>query len=136
MSLRRALGFAVFMAAALARSDAHAQQPLPPRAPIAPPTTDGPDRLQSLVSPSAPADPPVGAAPAAPVPVREERNYGLTSGWLDGLRFKSADNAFHVHVGGNAQIDSTWLIAPNSAYALPNGSISGIGGAAATFIRR
>src|SRR5205807_8964439 len=47
-----------------------------------------------------------------------------------------ADDAFHLHVGGNAQIDSTWLIAPNAAFALPNGSTSGIGGASATFLRR
>jgi phosphate-selective porin OprO/OprP len=73
----------------------------------------------------------------APVgPVREDRTFALTAGWLDGLRFKSADEAFHIHVGGNAQIDSTWLIGPRSAFALPNGSTSGIGNASATFLRR
>ncbi len=59
------------------------------------------------------------------------------SSWSDGLRFRSADDNFHIHVGGNAQIDSTWLIGANSAFSLPNnGSISGIGNASATFLRR
>jgi phosphate-selective porin OprO/OprP len=60
----------------------------------------------------------------------------LTAGWLNGLRFRSADDAFHIHVGGNAQIDSTWLIGPKGAFAVPNGSTSGIGNASATFLRR
>lgn len=137
MSLRHALWFAGLMAVGLICSDANAQQPLPPTVPTASPSPDGQNRLQSLVSPPEMTDAPFGAASAAQAPVREERNYGLTSGWLDGLRFKSADNAFRVHVGGNGQIDSTWLIAPNSAFALPNnGGTSGIGGASATFLRR
>jgi phosphate-selective porin OprO/OprP len=61
----------------------------------------------------------------------------MMTSWTDGLRFQSLDNAFHVHVGGNAQIDSTWLIAPHSAFDLPNnGGTSGVGGAQATFLRR
>jgi phosphate-selective porin OprO and OprP len=47
------------------------------------------------------------------------------------------EEVIRVKLGGNAQIDSTWLIAPNSAYQLPkNGGTSGIGGASATFLRR
>src|SRR5215207_5237129 len=125
MSLRRALWFAVVTAAGLARSDANAQ-PLPPTAPVTSPAPSGQDRLgvaqfgvplpqvsgrqesnattsdrlQTLVSPPETPGPPFGAAPAAQAPVREDRNYALTSGWLDGLRFKSADDAFRVHVGG------------------------------------
>jgi phosphate-selective porin OprO/OprP len=66
----------------------------------------------------------------------ERRRFDLMASWTDGLRFRSADEAFHVHVGGNAQIDSTWLIGPKDAFALPNGSISGIANASATFLRR
>jgi phosphate-selective porin OprO/OprP len=71
-----------------------------------------------------------------PAPSPERRRFDLLTSWADGLRFRSADDAFHVHVGGNAQIDSTWLIGPKSAFALPNGTTSGAGNASATFLRR
>lgn len=75
--------------------------------------------------------------PEAPAEVpAEQRRFHLLTTWDNGLRFHSASNAFNLHVGGNAQIDSTWLIAPHSAFDLPNGSTSGIGGASATFLRR
>jgi len=88
--------------------------------------------------PKLPAQEQPDATPAAVVNVPEtpKRSYGLLSSWTDGLRFKSDDDAFRVHVGGNAQIDSTWLIGPQSAFLLPNGSTSGIGNASATFLRR
>src|SRR4029079_7422347 len=38
--------------------------------------------------------------------------------------------------GGNAQVDSTWLIGPKGAFLTPSGGISGIGNASATFLRR
>jgi phosphate-selective porin OprO/OprP len=69
-------------------------------------------------------------------PKEDERKPTLTAGWLDGLHFRSRDDVFRIHVGGNVQIDSTWLIGPNSAFFTPSGSTSGIGGASATFIRR
>jgi phosphate-selective porin OprO/OprP len=69
-------------------------------------------------------------------PAREEQKHVLTTNWRNGLWFRSADGAFNLHIGGNAQIDSTWLIAPNSAFALPNGNTSGVGNASATFLRR
>src|SRR5262249_11150878 len=76
-----------------------------------------------------------GGAPVRPA--QPDPGSRLAPTWTDGLRFRSADDAFHIHVGGNAQIDSTWLIAPNSAFDLPNnGGTSGIGGASATFLRR
>ena len=65
-----------------------------------------------------------------------DRTHRLSAGWMDGLRFHSTDDNFHLHIGGNAQVDSTWLIAPNSAFALPNGSANGVGGASATMVRR
>src|SRR5262249_40829962 len=86
--------------------------------------------------------PPGGGQPGpdATVPCEatpEQRRFDLIASWADGLRFRSADDAFHLHVGGNAQVDSTWLIGPQGAFALPNnGGTSGIGNAAGTFLRR
>jgi phosphate-selective porin OprO/OprP len=56
--------------------------------------------------------------------------------WDNGLHLDSEDNRFQLHVGGLAQIDSVWLIGTQSLFAAPGGSTSGIGNAAATFIRR
>lgn len=66
----------------------------------------------------------------------KRRKIELEASWDDGLWFTSADQQFRIHVGGSAQIDSTWLIGPQSAFALPNGQANGIGNAAGTFLRR
>ncbi len=87
----------------------------------------GTDRLESLLA--APQLEPTAGLGAA-------RDYGMSAGWSNGLRFRSPDGAFSIHVGGNAQVDSTWLLGPKGAFALPNGSISGVGNASATFLRR
>src|SRR5262249_46000399 len=105
--------------------------------------------LELLVSPPAPGLPDgqlAGPSPAfhgpregggSPVgPTHEDRKHRLTAGWLDGLRFHSTNDQFHVHVGGNVQIDASWLIAPTSASLPPTGRLRGIGGPAATFVRR
>ncbi|CAN5436507.1 hypothetical protein BH11PLA2_BH11PLA2_25680 [soil metagenome] len=76
------------------------------------------------------ADLPASPSPASP-PVTP-----LESKWADHLRFQSPDNGFSIHVGGNAQIDSTWLIGPNSAFVKPGGGTNGIGNASAMFLRR
>jgi len=60
----------------------------------------------------------------------------LEASWDNGLHFDSADDRFHIHVGGNAQIDSTWLIAPQGAFAIPGGGMNGVDNSSATFIRR
>jgi len=60
----------------------------------------------------------------------------LSSEWLNGLQFKSADDNFRLRVGGSVQVDSTWLTGTENAFILPNGSTSGVGNAAATFLRR
>jgi len=52
------------------------------------------------------------------------------------LRFASADDQFHVHVGGVAQIDTVFLIGPQSVFALPGGGANGVGNAQATQLRR
>src|SRR5262245_28528702 len=77
---------------------------------------------------------------ALPLPahaeVQEQRKFHLEATWDNGLRFESADDRFHVHVGGNAMVDSTWLIAPKGAFALPGDGTNGLENASATFIRR
>jgi len=142
MPFRDACWLAILAVAGLAHSAANAQQALPRTLPAAPPS--GVDRIQALITPQERIPDP------GPVVVEgdscetcpssrssaSERKYLLSAGWINGLRFASADDSFHVHVGGNAQIDSTWLIAPKGAFALPNGSISGAGNASATFLRR
>ena len=76
-----------------------------------------------------------GKAPAAPSP-QLTTGVHLEASWDNGFRLASADEQFHVHIGGNAQIDSTWLIAPKSAFALPSGATNGVENAAATLFRR
>src|SRR5262249_59554541 len=125
----------------------NAQTPQPPPTspgiPVSPqlPPSVGLDRLQSLVSPPEPGLPEgqlAGPSRAdhgprdgggSPVgPTQPERKHTLSAGWLDGLRFHSANDNFHIHVGGNVQLDSNWLIAPNPAFHLPNnGGTSGVG---------
>ena len=77
----------------------------------------------------------VGSAPGLAYSAAS-RKVGLDAYWDDGLWFESANKQFRLHVGGSAQIDSTWLIGPQSAFALPNGGANGIGNAAGTFLRR
>jgi phosphate-selective porin OprO/OprP len=66
----------------------------------------------------------------------DKRRFVLEASWYNGLRFDSNDGLFHLHVGGNAQIDSTWLIAPKSLFFLPNGSANGVENDSATLLRR
>src|SRR5262249_33562083 len=70
--------------------------------------------------------------PAAP----HKERFHLEASWDNGLHFDSADDQFHVHVGGNAQLDSTWLIGPKGAFAIPGGGMNGTENASATFVRR
>jgi phosphate-selective porin OprO/OprP len=52
------------------------------------------------------------------------------------LLLESADDRFHLHLGGVGQIDSTWLIGPQSVFAAPGGGSNGVGNAQATLLRR
>jgi phosphate-selective porin OprO and OprP len=81
------------------------------------------------------ADPSPPESVPAP-PTAESRRTPLGVFWDNGLRFESANEKFHLHVGGSAQIDSTWLIGPQSVFLLPDGSANGIGNSSATFLRR
>lgn len=60
----------------------------------------------------------------------------LDAYWDNGFRLESSDKSFRLHVGGSAQIDSTWLIGPQSVFAIPGGGMNGIDNSAATFLRR
>jgi phosphate-selective porin OprO/OprP len=73
----------------------------------------------------------VTAAPALPADA-----LILQASWQNGLRFSSSDNQCHIHVGGLAQIDSTWLIGPKSVFLLPGGEMNGLENASATQLRR
>src|SRR5262245_39820857 len=113
------------------------------------PTTPVTDAPGSPVAPRSPvatfgmpqvADPAPEPIPAPlempPPPTTNSRRIPLGVFWDDGLRFESESQQFRLHVGGSAQIDSTWLIGPQSVFALPDGSANGIGNASATFLRR
>lgn len=64
------------------------------------------------------------------------RKIDLNTIWDHQLRFESEDKQFSLHVGGNAQIDTTWLIGPNSVFLLPGGGQNGVDNSSATFLRR
>ena len=136
MNIREVL-FAVLIVAVFGGEKLFAQPPQAPAAVLGLPTVSEPEGPPP-VAPAVYTIPRAGSGPTPPtVAPPEDRVTALMGSWMNGLRFRSADNAFNIHVGGNAQIDSTWLIGPNSAFALPNnGGPSGIGGASATFLRR
>jgi phosphate-selective porin OprO/OprP len=60
----------------------------------------------------------------------------LDATWDDGLRLKSADDLFHLHVGGAGQLDATWLIGPTTLFDSPGDGTSGVGNASAFQLRR
>ncbi len=70
-------------------------------------------------------------------PQPPDRRIPLQLSWDNGLLLESADKQFHLHVGGLAQIDTVWLIGPQSLFAATGGgSSNGVGNAQATLIRR
>jgi phosphate-selective porin OprO/OprP len=69
-------------------------------------------------------------------PHPKKRGIPLEASWDNGLRLESADDQFHLHVGGIGQIDTVWLIGPQSVFALPGGGSNGVGNAQATLLRR
>src|SRR5262249_11565270 len=73
-------------------------------------------------------------APAAPSPPK--KGFRLKATWDNGLWLDSPDDQFHIHVGGNSQIDTTWLIGPHGVFAIPGGGMNGVENAAATMLRR
>jgi len=87
-------------------------------------------------SPTAPVAASSTSSSADPSSDPEKSKYRLEANWNNGLQFTSSDEQFRIHVGGNAQIDSTWLIGPKSAFAIPSGGTNGVENSSATFIRR
>src|SRR6266540_412791 len=77
-----------------------------------------------------------GEGPEAPAAHAPKRRFQLEASWDNGLHFDSNDDQFHIHVGGNGQLDSTWLIGPHSAFAIPGGGMNGVENSSATFVRR
>src|SRR5262245_10259133 len=121
-----------------APGDAIVASPVPPSLPPPPAAAPAPrDLLASPVPARAEAGIPPQVAPPPPsTPTPEKQRYRLEATWATGLQFASEDEQFHVHVGGNAQIDSTWLIGPKGAFAIPGGGMNGVENASATLVRR
>lgn len=81
-----------------------------------------------------PSEPPIAnIVPAAEAP---RSRQPLDVYWDNKLQIESADRDFRLHFGGTIQIDSTWLIGPDSLFLNPAGNISGIGNSSAVFLRR
>jgi phosphate-selective porin OprO/OprP len=89
-----------------------------------------------VVGPSLPAPAPCGDGIPPADDHSKSRRIPLEVSWDNGLRFDSADDQFHLHVGGIAHIDNVWLIGPQGVFALPGGGANGVGNAEATQIRR
>jgi phosphate-selective porin OprO/OprP len=60
----------------------------------------------------------------------------LEASWDNGLRIESADERFRLHFGGIVQVDTVWLIGPQSVFAAPGGGTNGAGNSQATQLRR
>jgi phosphate-selective porin OprO/OprP len=97
-----------------------------------------PDITRTVFIPAVPSLLEQERAPPGVMPAKapDTRRTPLAVFWDNGLRFESDNDQFHLHLGGSAQIDSTWLIGPQSVFLLPNGDANGVGNSAATFLRR
>jgi len=93
---------------AMALSAAFADEDPPPTA--LPPSPPSPTFEQSFTTIPAPAD--------CVLPERNLR-FPLDASWHNGLRFENRDAGFNLHVGGNGQWDSVWLIGPKGVLADP-----------------
>jgi phosphate-selective porin OprO/OprP len=78
--------------------------------------------------------------PSAPiemiVPPPSPKGNPLEATWDNGLHLQSPDKQFDIHIGGVGQIDSVWLIGPQSVFAAPGGAANGVGNAQSTMLRR
>jgi phosphate-selective porin OprO/OprP len=124
MTTRHALAIALVTGLTVVRGFAEPPGPIPaepsvPAAPAAP------------VVPAAPADEPLFLQKSA-----DAEKPRLEASWDHGLWFESADKQYRVHVGGNAQVDSNWLIGPKGVFAIPGGGQNGVENASAIFLRR
>jgi phosphate-selective porin OprO/OprP len=78
----------------------------------------------------------VGPGVLVPATAPDKPGTVLTARWDNGLRFKSDDGQFTLHLGGVGQIDSVWLIGPHSVFAVPGGGMNGVDNSSATQLRR
>jgi phosphate-selective porin OprO and OprP len=124
--------------ASFAQGRAAAQGPATsPRASFGPPqAVDQPAADLKAVVPTPADTQTTKQEPIEAIPTTNSRRTTLAAIWDNGLRFESANDQFHLHVGGTIQIDSTWLVGPHGVFALPDGGPNGEGNAAATFLRR
>ncbi|MFO0815780.1 MAG: porin [Gemmatales bacterium] len=87
-----------------------------------------------------------GVEPAAPdaaagttfVPATSQmlRGIPLLPRWDHGLRFMTEDKQFDVHVGGNLQWDSVWLIGPQGVLGAPSSNSTSTINSSASLLRR
>jgi phosphate-selective porin OprO/OprP len=121
-----------------APKEAAPSSPITPALPPPVSAAPAPGDLLAAPVPGAPWGewPPEAAPTWPPSPTPEKPKYRLEASWTNGLQFTSDDEQFHVHVGGNAMIDSNWLIAPKGAFAIPGGGSNGTENASATIVRR
>ncbi len=96
--------------------------------------SQGSEVVPTAPSPAATAQGGDCTVPSDPQPA--PRRFPLEASWDNGLHFASADEQFQLHIGGVAQLDTVWLIGPQSVFALPGGGTSGVGNAQATQLRR
>lgn len=138
-----ALAIACF-ASARANGQSAAATTSPASTPVVAPASTGRLPATQREGESSPVQGPIGlngAPPCldprpSPTDDAPNRRIPLRASWDDGLRLESADDRFRLHLGGAGQIDSVWLIGPHSLFEAPGGGTSGVGNAAATFIRR
>jgi phosphate-selective porin OprO/OprP len=113
--------------------------PLVPASPLAAWASDDAPPTPGLAADKNSKDvsyPQMGAAPLYIDPAPQKRRTPLEVSWDDGLHFDSPDDQFHLHIGGVGQLDTVWLIGPQSLFAAPGDGTSGVGNAQVTELRR
>jgi phosphate-selective porin OprO and OprP len=112
----------------------------PPAAPVPTPPETLPDikpATENKAAPEGDKPTPEGGKDLVFLPPKSDTNrFPLEASWENGLWFETTNKQFRIHVGGNAQVDSTWLIGPHGVFALPNGGQNGAENSSAIFLRR
>ena len=98
---------------------------------------------------NSPPEPPAGeslgrVAPSFPAPpgidqiaaYQEKNRIPLYPHWDHGLKFISEDEQFSLHVGGNAQWDSVWLVGSDSVLGAPSSNATSTTNSAVSQLRR
>jgi len=78
----------------------------------------------------------LGSEASHEAPTAAGSRVPLSTYWDKQLRFETRDKNWSIHVGGNLQWDSAWLIGPDSVFAVPGGGLNGTTNNPVTFIRR